>query len=146
MMLQQATDIRNYIIEQVGQYPNDIVNVCMAIHRESPTKLIDVFNKYQNANSLSFNRTEILVKLSQFGDTPLISRSQAKRIIIDLEKFQDITLDFSGVRLVGQGFVDEMFRVFANLHPEITIQYVNANPDVRFMIERGLPYTPPHTV
>lgn len=54
--------------------------VCLTINQHSPIKLIDVFAQYQDPQDLSFNRTEILVKLSQFGDSPLISRSQAKRI------------------------------------------------------------------
>lgn len=67
-----------------------------------------------------------------------MSRSQAKRVILGLEKFQQITLDFSGVRFVGQGFVDEVFRVFKRAHPNSTINYINANSDVTFMIQRGL--------
>ncbi len=113
-------------------------SVCLSIQSDSKTKLVEVFEHYQDPQSLSFNRTEILIKLSQYGDTPLISRSQAKRIIIGLEKFQHITLDFSGVRLIGQGFVDELFRVFLNQYPGITIEYVHANPDVQFMIQRSL--------
>jgi hypothetical protein len=40
---------------------------------------------------------------------------------------------------VGQGFVDEVFRIFQKKHPNIKIEFTNANEDVRFMIERGLP-------
>jgi len=86
----------------------------------------------------SSDRTEIVVELSRFCEETLISRSQAKRIIRGLEKFNYIILDFKGVRLVGQGFVDEMFRVFAKKHPNVNICYINANDDVVFMVERGL--------
>jgi hypothetical protein len=50
-----------------------------------------------------------------------------------------VVLDFKGVNSVGQGFVDEVFRVFQQEHPGITIEYVNAAEDVKFMIERGIP-------
>ena len=53
-----------------------------------------------------------------------------------------IVLDFKKVRLVGQGFVDEVFRVFANKYPTISISYINANEDITFMIERGRNRTP----
>jgi anti-sigma regulatory factor (Ser/Thr protein kinase) len=110
----------------------------MTIHIKSTTGLMALFKRYQDPETLAFNRTEIIVELSRLSDEPFISRSQAKRIIFGLEKFQQITLDFSGVRLVGQGFVDEIFRVFTASHPTIRINTVNANSDVTFMIQRGL--------
>ena len=82
--------------------------------------------------------TKTIVTLSKPGEETFIARSQAKRITLDLDKFTHVTLDFTDIRLVGQGFVDQIFRVFANAHPDITIDYVNANDDVTFMIERGI--------
>ena len=112
--------------------------VCMTIKKNASIHLVELFKRYQDSDSLAFNRTEIMVALSRFGNEPFISRSQAKRVTVGLEKFQQITLDFAGVRLVGQGFVDELFRVFANANPTITINYINASGDVTFMIKRGL--------
>ena len=51
-------------------------------------------------------------------------------------------MDFRDIKTVGQGFVDEVFRIFQNKYPNIKIEYTNANEDVRFMIERGLPNKP----
>ena len=51
----------------------------------------------------------------------------------------DVVLDFQHIRTVGQGFVDEVFRVFQQKHPEIKIESVNTSEDIRFMIERSLP-------
>ncbi|MCB0367566.1 MAG: DUF4325 domain-containing protein, partial [Bdellovibrionales bacterium] len=39
---------------------------------------------------------------------------------------------------VGQAFVDEVFRVFKDSHPEIEIEHINANDAIEFMIKRGL--------
>jgi len=97
-----------------------------------------MIKQYQDPESLTFNRTEILVKLSKFGDEVLISRSQAKRILPGLDKFRQVTLDFSGIRLLGQGFADEIFRVFKQANPGIGIEYSNANEDVKFMIQRSI--------
>jgi hypothetical protein len=47
-------------------------------------------------------------------------------------------LDFRGVESVGQGFVDEVFRVFATAHPEVRLVPANISPPVEFMITRGL--------
>jgi hypothetical protein len=52
------------------------------------------------------------------GD-PLISRSQAKRVLARVELFRTVLFDFSRVSSIGQAFADEMFRVFAHTHPGI---------------------------
>ncbi|MZG54605.1 MAG: DUF4325 domain-containing protein [Nitrospinae bacterium] len=56
-----------------------------------------------------------------------------------MEKFKHVVLDFRDISTVGQGFVDEVFRVFQSKHPKIRIEYKNVNDDVKFMIERSLP-------
>lgn len=112
--------------------------VSLSIREDSPRNIINIFKKFQNPENLSFDRTEIIVELSKLGEEKLISRSQAKRITLGLEKFNYVTLDFSGVKLVGQGFVDEIFRVYTNAHPGMTFSYINANEDVEFMIKRSL--------
>lgn len=45
-------------------------------------------------------------------------------------------LDFEGVKGVGQGFDDEIFRVYSNNHPQINFKYINENKSVKMMIER----------
>jgi len=47
-------------------------------------------------------------------------------------------LDFARVEGVGQGFVDEVLRVWASEHPEVRIEPVNMTPTVAFMVRRGL--------
>ncbi|GIS84625.1 MAG: hypothetical protein CM1200mP16_09250 [Nitrospina sp.] len=66
-----------------------------------------------------------------------ISRSQARRFFWGLEKFKYVILDFSDISTVGQGFVDEVFRVFKTKYSRTKIEYKNANDNVKFMIERG---------
>jgi len=100
--------------------------------------LRSVFDEYKKPEDSKFEKTEILVQLSQTHGDELISRSQAKRILAGAEKFKELILDFSGVRTVGQGFVDEVFRVYQNQHPETKISYTKANESVEFMIRRSL--------
>ena len=47
-----------------------------------------------------------------------------------------LLLDFDRVPNVGQAFADEIFRVFQSRRPEISIEPINMNETVRFMIER----------
>lgn len=45
--------------------------------------------------------------------------------------------DFGEVTDIGQAFADEIFRVFANAHPEMELIAIQAVPDVRQMIRRA---------
>jgi hypothetical protein len=80
----------------------------------------------------------IIIKLAKEHGPRLISRSQAKQVTANLDKFTEITFDFKEIKIVGQGFVDQIFRVFKNQHPEIKLNYINSNKDVEFMIKRGI--------
>lgn len=80
---------------------------------------------------------KLIALLDAYGDR-LISRSQAQRVTRNLENFSSVLLDFKGIRNVGQGFVDQVFRVFPQQHGNMQIHYCHANEDVTFMIERTL--------
>lgn len=112
--------------------------VTLTINQHSPQTLSQVFQKFQDPESFAFDRTEIIVELSRFGEETYISRSQAKRILRNLEAFKIITLDFKSVEIVGQGFCDEIFRVYQNEYPDKQIKYIHANDDIIFMIKRSL--------
>jgi len=111
--------------------------VQMVLSKNTDLTSIDVFRKYEDEDH-GFEKTDVFVKLAKLEEEAYISRSQARRLLLGLEKFKSVVLDFSDVRSVGQGFVDEVFRVFKNAHPEIKISYIHANDDVEFMIRRGL--------
>lgn len=78
-----------------------------------------------------------VVRLSTFGPR-LISRSEAKRIFRDLDESREVVLDFREIVLVGQGFADEVFRVWARGHPETRFVPVNMSEPVEFMVERAI--------
>jgi hypothetical protein len=100
--------------------------------------LIIIATSFKSHESLQFSKTDVLVELAKQHGARLVSRSQAKRVLAQLDLFEEITFDFKAVTIVGQGFVDQLFRVFQQQHPNICLHYVNANDDVTFMIERGL--------
>jgi predicted transcriptional regulator len=111
--------------------------ITFKINQQAKQNLVNIFKRFQNNDTLTFEKTKIHVDLAQLLGEKLISRSQAKRIVRNLEKFSHITLDFKKVDSVGQGFVDEIFRVYQNQNPEKKIVYINANVDVEFMIKRS---------
>jgi len=46
-------------------------------------------------------------------------------------------MDFAAVKSIGQGFADEIFRVFALANPAVQLIPVNANEQVTSMIRRA---------
>ena len=110
-----------------------LVRFEIGIH--SRTRLEDVFAEFAPEKyDYQFRKTQVLVKLLQ---KDYVSRSEAKRLLHNLDKFLEIELDMRDVQNVGQGFADEIFRVFARNHPEVAMLPQNANPDVWRMIRRA---------
>ena len=103
--------------------------VLMSVNNNSPRKLRDVFDQYSSVDG-GFTSTEVPVKLIQYKNEGLISRSQAKRLLSRVDKFKFVTLDFENISFIGQAFADQIFRVFAREHPDIQVTVKNACPDI----------------
>lgn len=99
--------------------------------RERPE---EVFARY--THDFEFDTTRTVVKLFEYG-VRFVSRSEAKRLLEGLERFRHVVLDFAGVEAVGQGFADEVFRVWARAHPDIDLQAEHMVEPVAFMIGRA---------
>lgn len=98
----------------------------------------DVHDQYSSDDdSYQFSKTVVPVRLASEGEG-LVSRSQAKRLLLRVDNFQTVILDFDGVEEVGQGFADEIFRVFAKQHPAVKLYPLNTNDAVSKMIARAL--------
>ena len=110
--------------------------VVMKLKNHASRKLKKVFDEYAGVD-YGFNKTVVPVALAQYGDEAVVSRSQAKRLLNRIDRFKIVILDFKGVESIGQAFADEIFRVFANQHPEISLIEDNANQDVKNMISRA---------
>ena len=87
--------------------------------------------------NFEFSKTRTIVRLFTIG-TEFVSRSQAKRLVRGLERFREVVLDFDGVDLVGQGFADEIFRVWARRHPEVRLVPTGMSEPIAFMVERAI--------
>ncbi len=109
--------------------------VIFSINPKSKKNLQQIFKNY-SGEAYGFSKTKVAVKLYELRNE-YISRSQGRRIMVGLEKFKHITLDFKGVKTVDQGFADEIFHVWQNNHPKIIITYQNASENVKFMIKRA---------
>lgn len=107
-----------------------------SIGLKSERELKKIYDTYAGGDDLEFDKTRITIKLYQFG-RELLSRSEAKRVTLNLENFQTVELDFGRVDTIGQAFADEIFRVWNGRHRETRVVAINANENVAAMVTRA---------
>jgi anti-sigma regulatory factor (Ser/Thr protein kinase) len=110
--------------------------VIMEVKNHTARNLKKIFDEFAG-DDYGFTKTVVPVRLTQYGDDALVSRSQAKRLLNRVDRFKTVMLDFKGVETIGQAFADEIFRVFVNQHPLINLFEINANKEVSNMISRA---------
>ena len=103
----------------------------MQLENQTGRVAADVFSLFADVDE-GFVKTRIPV-LKACLDREPVSRSQARRICDRLEQFHEVILDFEDVTFLGQGFADEMFRVFQNEQPQLKLTPVNMAADVQKM-------------
>jgi len=111
--------------------------VWMKLANDSDRTMNQVFHRFAAPDEFAFNKTVVPVRLARYGDDRLVSRSQARRLVNRVDRFKTVIFDFDGIDSIGQAFADEVFRVFANQHPEIELVPVNMSGNVENMINRA---------
>ena len=102
--------IKNYIMEKIFKDPNNFAK------KASETFGISLTSVYKYTNEL-------------IKEGKIDKKGKGTVIVLALSN-----MDFSGVSEIGQGFAHELFNVFTKKHPEIDIQCINANDDIKKMI------------
>jgi len=115
--------------------PFEGTTVRLELDAEDVRDLAEIFDEY--TTEFQFDRTRAVIRLFAIG-TKFISRSEAKRLLHGLEKFREVVLDFNGVEIVGQGFADEVFRVWTRTHPGTKLIPTDMCDPVEFMVERAI--------
>lgn len=114
-------------------------NIVMGISTKSKKNIGDIFDQFSSGpDEYRFEKTVIPVRLAKLEGEKLVSRSQAKRLMRRVDKFKNVVLDFSGVGFIGQAFADEVFRVYADQHPDIKISAENLNDNGKKMMMRAI--------
>lgn len=130
----QHNKIEDWILEtQKSQSGTDVF---MKLNNNTARTTKQIFDDFSDEN-YSFSKTVVPVRLAQYGHEKLISRSQAKRLLVRIDRFKVVIFDFDGVETIGQAFADEVFRVFSKQHPEVELRHANACKDVEQMISRA---------
>lgn len=115
--------------------------VSMTLQNAASRTLKEVFDEFTSDEDYGFNKTVISVSLAVYGNESLVSRSQAKRLLARTDRFKTVVFDFDGIEKIGQAFADEMFRVFRNAHPDISVLSINTKPEVQRFIGRAMANT-----
>jgi anti-sigma regulatory factor (Ser/Thr protein kinase) len=113
----------------------DGTTVMMRVSNHTSRTVTKIWDQY--TEDFGFTKTVVPIRLAQYGNDKLISRSQAKRVLARMEVFKVVMLDFTEVPTIGQAFADEIFRVFPLEHPNVELIPVHANSEVKRMIERA---------
>jgi anti-sigma regulatory factor (Ser/Thr protein kinase) len=119
-------------IASTAAVPGTTVRFEVALDTSLTTK--DIFERY--SHDFQFDTSRVVVKLFERGGE-FVSRSEAKRVVAGLERFREVVVDFHRVGSVGQGFADEIFRVWARTHPETKLVPERMVEPVAFMVERA---------
>ncbi len=117
------------IPEKIGSLVRLSMN--LASHK-SPQEVFEKFTRDYTFDQKSPRLANPYIINLPSGHLP--SRSEAKKILAGAEAFASIVLDFKGVESIGQGFADEVFRVFKASYPNIEIEFKNASSFVLRMI------------
>lgn len=124
--------IRSHLIAYYTRLEKVGTMVVMKLENQPAHTSKDIFDRFAPIER-GFVRTEIPMReMCPLGNP--VARSQARRILRRLDEFEEIIFDFQGIDFMGQGFADEIFRVFQNRHPSIRLIPVNANESVLGMI------------
>lgn len=113
--------------------------VAFRISRDTEREIADVFNRFtvldEESGIHSFSRTTVPAHIIR-AEGGFVARSEAKRVAAGLDEHRHAIFDASQLAVIGQGFADELFRVWQNAHPGTELRVKGANPVVRRMIQR----------
>jgi DNA-binding transcriptional ArsR family regulator/anti-sigma regulatory factor (Ser/Thr protein kinase) len=109
-------------------------SVFLRVDNNTARTIKKVYDQYSVEGSFGFNKTTIPVRLAKYGTDQLVSRSQAKRVLMRVEQFSKVIFDFTGVEIVGQAFADQIFRVFALEHTSVDLVVSHANSQILGLI------------
>lgn len=113
--------------------------VTMRLNDDTERALKSVFDAFttEGDDGYAFAKTVVPVRLMEYGDDQLVSRSQARRMLVGFDRFRMVILDFDGVVTIGQAFADEVFRVFRSRHAGVDVFATGMAVEVRSMVIRA---------
>jgi len=136
IFMHEFGDSEDWLLER--KTPGDGTAVFLKLGNHTSRTTRKIYDQYSDKDDYAFSKTVVPVELAQYGNDSLISRSQAKRVLVRVELFRKVILDFKNVPSIGQAFADEVFRVFAREHPNTDLVPIHASSEVKRMIARAM--------
>lgn len=66
------------------------------------------------------------------------SRSQAKKLLLNIREMEEIKFDFNNIELIGPAFADELIRTTKHKNDSADIKWVNSNETVDLLMSRAV--------
>lgn len=128
----------DWLIEVEDIPPTEGTWIRMLIGLNATQTRAGIYDSYVAGDGeFSFTRTHVPLRLALYEGEKLVSRSQARRLLARIDRFKEALLDFKGVTDVGHSFIDEIFRVYKQEHPDVEIMALAASPEIQEMIYRA---------
>jgi len=129
----ESVQFRNHPLNRTG------TTVFVSLALDSTLRPTDTYSAFGSEDApLDFSRTQVPLRLLTDNGLTLDSRAQARWVVSRLELFATAELDFEGVDDVGPSFIDEVFRVYANAHPEVALQPTKASGRVEKLLKGAM--------
>jgi len=113
--------------------------VFVSLRLDTELRPTDTYTAYGSEEApLDFSRTKVPLRLLTDNGMTLDSRAQARWVVSRLELFATAELDFEGVEDVGPSFIDEVFRVYAQAHPEVSLKPSKASGRVEKLLKSSV--------
>jgi anti-sigma regulatory factor (Ser/Thr protein kinase) len=112
--------------------------IFLKVDNHTARTLKRVYSQYSVGDAYGFNKTIVPVKLAKYGTDQLVSRSQAKRVLVRVDQFAQVIFDFTDVDMIGQAFADQIFRVFAAEYPNVELIPSKANERIMGLIQSAI--------
>jgi anti-sigma regulatory factor (Ser/Thr protein kinase) len=111
----------------------DGTTIFLAIDLDTP-RTLDAVLRSHAVQGHGIDTTVVPLRLLTGPQIGLMSRAQARRVSARLAQFGRARLDFEGIADIGPAFADELFRVYARSHPQVTLVPQGVSPRVAAMI------------
>ncbi len=127
------TDAGGFVVRDLD-VPLGGTTLTLRIDISSSRTLADLLARHGPGGEI----TEVPVVLASLDGEPLVSRSQARRLMWRLETASRVALDFAGVELIGHDFAHEIFHVFRTQRPDVELVAINASEALKPLLEAAM--------
>ena len=119
-----------YSLQQKG------TRIHLQIEPSSKRTCATIFNRIFKSEE---KKIKIPLNLLDISEYKIVnSRSQAKSVLRNIQKFKKIEFDFNKIDLIGPAFADELVRNVKSKNKTASIEWINCNKTVDLLMKRAV--------